>query len=77
MATKLTIKVESNYKDLIPTSTTENKVEIESYVDGNGDTLAWRFEEFCKVLLAEGYSAGTINKYISFDGEVYEREDIE
>ena len=74
MATRLTIKVESNYKDLIHTSTPENKVEIESYIEGNGDTLAWRLEEFCKVLLAEGYSIVTINKYINYDGEVYERE---
>lgn len=77
MATRLTIKVETNYRDLVSTSKTENKIEVESYVEGDRDTLAWRFEEFCKVLLAEGFSAKTINKYILFDGEVYEREDIE
>ena len=77
MATRLTIKVETNYRDLVSTSKTENKIEVESYVEGDRDTLAWRFEEFCKILLAEGFSAETINKYILFDGEVYEREDIE
>lgn len=77
MATRLTIKVETNYKDLISTSTTENKVEIESYVEGEGDTISWRFEEFCKVLLAEGFSKEVINKYIIFDGEVYELSDAD
>jgi hypothetical protein len=76
MATKLTIKVETNYRDLISTSKSENKVEIESYVEGNGDTLAWRFEEFCKLLLAEGYSKETINEYLNYDGEVYSRDDV-
>jgi len=77
MATRLTIKVETNYRDLISTSATENKIEIESYVEGSDDTLAWRFEELCKVLLAEGFSIESINKYVDFDGEVYERENVD
>lgn len=77
MATKLTIKSETNYRDIVETDMTENKIAVESYAEGKTDTLPWRFEQFCKFLLADGYSIGNINKYISFDGEVYEREDVE
>jgi molecular chaperone DnaK (HSP70) len=75
MATRLTIKAETNYKDLSSTSTTEENVIIESYIEGNMDNLNWRFEQFCKYLLADGYSMESINKYINYDGEVYEKDE--
>lgn len=78
MATKLILKSESHYRDLIKSSTTEDTVIIEGYIEGDLDTIIWKFEQFAKFLLAEGYSIDLIKKYLNYeDGEVFELEDTE
>jgi hypothetical protein len=73
MATRLTLKVETNYKDVDEKSTEQDTVTRESYIEGKGDSLVWRFENFVKLLIAEGYSLESICKFISTDGvEVWE-----
>ena len=72
MATKLTIKSETNDRDLLDTSTSEYSVELTGYIEGMNDNITWRFEQFCKFLLADGYSMELINTFIRYDGEVYQ-----
>jgi len=76
MATKLTIKSETHNRDLFEGSKNTTATTIESYTEGKEDTIMWRLEEFCKFLLAEGYSMELINKFIIYDGEVYRIEDL-
>ena len=78
MGTKLTLKAESHYRDILEDSKEVDTIIIESYIEGELNTLTWRLEQFVKLLLAEGYSIGMIKKYLNFDGfEVYEIEDTE
>lgn len=75
MATKLTIKSETHNRDLFEGSKDTSSTIIESYTEGRNDTMSWRLEEFCRFLLAEGYTMELINKYVNYDGEVYERDE--
>ena len=77
MAPKLTIKSETNDRDLIDTSTSEYSVELTGYIEGMSDNITWRFEQFCKFLLADGYSMELINTFIKYDGEVYQIDESE
>ena len=77
MATKLTIKSETNDRDLLDTATSEYSVEMTGYTEGMSDNITWRFEQFCKFLLADGYSMELINTFIKYDGEVYQLEEDE
>lgn len=71
MATRLTIKAETDYKNIDPNSTSEEKVIIESYSED--DNLTFHLETMVKFLLGCGYSLETIQKYLSTDGaEVWE-----
>ena len=73
MATKLILKSESHYRDLIENSKDIDTVIIEGYIEGESDTMAYRFEQLAKLLLAEGYSIDLIKKYLNYEnGEVFE-----
>ena len=73
MATRLTIKAESHYKDIDVTSTREDTVMVEPYAEGDDDTISRQLEAMVKFLLGCGYSLGLICKYLNTDGaEVWE-----
>jgi hypothetical protein len=73
MATRLTIKAESSYKDIDVTFTGQDTVIVESYAEGDEDTIRRQLETMVKFLLGCGYSLGTICKYLNTDGaEVWE-----
>ena len=73
MATRLTIKAESHYRDIMTDSTREDVIVVESYAEGDEDTINRQLETMVKFLLGCGYSLGTIQKYLTTDGsEVWE-----
>ena len=76
MATRLTLKTETNYRDLTSDSKDESITIIEEYVEGESDTICWRLECMARMLLSEGYSIDLVNKYLNYEnGEVFEIEE--
>lgn len=76
MATRLTFKSESSYKDLTETDNSEDITIIESYQEREFDNLKWRFEQFVRFLIGDGFSEKTIQEYLNYDSvEVWKIEE--
>ena len=75
MATKLTLKSESSYLDMNSKDT--EKVKMETYTE-TMDTLKWFLDCYVQFLLANGYSAESIKRYLNYDDcEVWELNEVE
>lgn len=59
-------KLQFKYKDEY------EKISIKHKSDNDMTTIEWYIEIMCNFLIALGFSKPTIQKYIGFDGEVYE-----